>query len=468
MNDKTKLGLALLLLPVDYLSLLLSVTGAYFLRLNWPWQTLIYVQPFADYFKLGLVASLGGLLIFALFGLYRLKRFSGLDILWRVFGAVSIWVAVCIIILFGFRVAFFSRLIMGFIWLIAILGVSFFRIFFEQIKSWLARMGLGVERILLIGGNGDVAERVRKFLHNRPGWGMRVLDKTDTLEIEANTALINKHKINSLIICASVPEKVLADYFILAEERGLHLRYFPSMANLLASNVVSDTLAGYPIWELRSTPLDGWGKVVKRVTDIGIAGLGLIVGSPILMVVALAVKLTSKGPIIFKQERIGERGKPFTFYKFRSMYTEMSTGEGYGGKEAEALREKLKAESNDASGVLFKVKNDPRITKVGKFIRATSLDELPQLWNVLIGNMSFVGPRPALAEEVAQYSKQAKRRLLVKPGLTGLWQVSGRVDVSYEDYVKLDIYYIEHWSWWFDWGIILRTVGVLLTRKGGY
>ena len=192
----------------------------------------------------------------------------------------------------------------------------------------------------------------------------------------------------------------------------------------------------------------------------------MIIASPFMLLTALAIKLTSKGPIIYSQKRVGELGKTFTFYKFRSMHTELSTGDGYGGKHAEELLAKLRAEGNEADGPMFKMTDDPRVTPVGKFIRKTSLDELPQLFNVLIGNMSLVGPRPALPNEVEQYHDTAKRRLLVKPGVTGMWQVSGRNDVSFDEYVRLDTYYIEHWSLWLDIKIILLTIRSVLNRTG--
>jgi len=249
------------------------------------------------------------------------------------------------------------------------------------------------------------------------------------------------------------------------EDHDVALQYVPSLTGLYTSHITVDTLAGYPIIELSPTPLSGWGRVIKRLFDIVVTLVGMIVALPIMLIVSIMVKLTSKGPVIYAQTRIGELGKPFTFYKFRSMYTEMSPG--LGGKEADQMLEQLR-QRNEADGPLFKLADDPRVTRVGKFIRKTSLDELPQLFNVLLGQMSLVGPRPALPNEVAQYSDIAKRRLLVKPGLTGPWQVSGRSDVSFDEYVQLDTFYIEHWSLFLDVKILLLTFGAVLMRKGSY
>ncbi|MFH0905278.1 MAG: sugar transferase, partial [bacterium] len=249
------------------------------------------------------------------------------------------------------------------------------------------------------------------------------------------------------------------------EDHTVTLQYIPSLVGLYTSHMTIDTVAGYPFIELAPTPLAGWGRIVKRVFDIVLSFIGIVVLSPVLLVIAIAVKLNSRGPVIYAQTRVGELGNPFTFYKFRSMYTEMSPG--LGGQAAEEMLGKLR-ERNEADGPLFKLKEDPRITRVGKFIRRTSLDELPQLFNVFIGNMSLVGSRPALPNEVEQYADTTKRRLLVKPGVTGLWQVSGRSDASFEDYVQLDVYYLEHWSLWLDIKLILLTFRAVFARRGSY
>ena len=187
-----------------------------------------------------------------------------------------------------------------------------------------------------------------------------------------------------------------------------------------------------------------------------------------MIIIAILIKLNSTGPALYIQNRPGQFGKEFNFYKFRSMYTHLSTGEQYGGREAENLLDQLRQHSNEATGPLFKMKNDPRVTKIGKWLRKTSLDELPQLFNVLDGDMSIVGPRPPLVNEYVQYSKEQNRRMLVKPGLTGLWQVSGRSDSVFDEYIKLDLYYIEHWSLWLDIQIILKTIWAVITHKGAY
>ena len=197
-------------------------------------------------------------------------------------------------------------------------------------------------------------------------------------------------------------------------------------------------------------------EVIKRVIDVVCSFVGVLVLSPLFVVIAIIIKFTSKGPVFFSQKRVGRDGKEFKMYKFRSMVV-----------NAEELKEKLAAK-NEMSGPMFKMKDDPRVTKVGKFIRKTSIDELPQLWNILKGDMSLVGPRPSLPKEVAQFEEWMHKRLDVKPGLTCYWQVSGRNNIDFEDWMKLDIKYVDERSTWIDIKLIFKTVGVLFGDKNAH
>ena len=197
-------------------------------------------------------------------------------------------------------------------------------------------------------------------------------------------------------------------------------------------------------------------EIFKRIIDIIGAGLGLILLSPIIAIVACAVKVTSKGPIFFSQKRVGKNGELFEMYKFRSMVV-----------NAEELKGNLE-DQNEMSGPMFKIKDDPRITKVGKFIRKTSIDELPQLWNVLKGDMSLVGPRPSLPKEVEQFDNWMFKRLSVRPGLTCYWQVSGRNNIDFEDWMKLDVKYVDERNIWIDIKLIFKTVFVLFGDKNAH
>lgn len=195
---------------------------------------------------------------------------------------------------------------------------------------------------------------------------------------------------------------------------------------------------------------------IKRLIDVVCSFIGVVVLSPLFIIIAIIIKTTSKGPVFFSQKRVGKNGKEFDMYKFRSMVV-----------NAEELKEKLAAQ-NEMSGPMFKMKDDPRVTKVGKFIRKTSIDELPQLWNILKGDMSLVGPRPSLPKEVAQFEEWMYRRLEVKPGLTCYWQVSGRNNIDFEDWMKLDIKYVKERSTWIDIKLIFKTMGVLFGDKNAH
>ena len=209
-------------------------------------------------------------------------------------------------------------------------------------------------------------------------------------------------------------------------------------------------------FENESTRGFSFYEAIKRLIDIICSFVGILVLSPLFIIIAIIVKFTSKGPIFFSQKRVGRNGKEFDMYKFRSMVV-----------NAEELKEKLAAQ-NEISGPMFKMKDDPRVTKVGKFIRKTSIDELPQLWNILKGDMSLVGPRPSLPKEVAQFEDWMYKRLEVKPGLTCYWQVSGRNNIDFEDWMKLDIRYVEERNLWIDIKLICKTVFVLFGDKNAH
>ena len=234
------------------------------------------------------------------------------------------------------------------------------------------------------------------------------------------------------------------------------MRVVPDLLQLSLNRVHMDQVAGIPLLGVREMSLTGWNLILKRAMDIVIGGLGALVISPLLAVIAISIRLDSPGPALFRQVRVGRGGRSFTIYKFRSMV-----------ENAEDVRRYLDA-MNEADGPIFKMKDDPRCTRVGRILRRLSLDELPQLYNVLRGEMSLVGPRPALPSEVAQYQDWHKKRLDVSPGMTGLWQVSGRNKLSFDEMVLLDVYYAENWSPTSDLRIILKTVPLVLIGEGAY
>lgn len=230
----------------------------------------------------------------------------------------------------------------------------------------------------------------------------------------------------------------------------------PALTDIAGPRIHTQQVAGLPLIHVTTPTLDGGQGVAKRLFDVLVSTLLIIISSPVMAGVAILVKIESQGPALFKQERVGMEGEHFEMLKFRSMVV-----------DAEQQLTEL-AQHSDGNGLLFKMKNDPRVTRVGKFIRKFSLDELPQLFNIFAGSMSLVGPRPPLPSEVAAYEHDVRRRLLVKPGLTGLWQVSGRSNLSWQDSVRLDLYYVENWSLAGDLMILLKTFRAVFRGAGAY
>ncbi|ACG72635.1 exopolysaccharide biosynthesis polyprenyl glycosylphosphotransferase [Anaeromyxobacter sp. K] len=329
------------------------------------------------------------------------------------------------------------------------------------------RRGHNTRAFAVVGG-GPLARAMRQRLLARPEWGFTfagfvleqgvarrglpgpVLGRLDEL-----AAVLERHVVDLVVFAVPrdrLPEMEAA--VAACQEQGvvakIGLEPFPARHGRLT---VED-LDGIPVLSYASAPQDALPLLAKRAFDVLASALALIVLSPVLAAAALAVRLGSPGPVLFRQRRVGLSGRTFTLYKFRSMRT---------GAEAEQAR---LADRNEMDGPVFKLRDDPRVTRVGKVLRRTSLDELPQLWNVLRGEMSLVGPRPPLPEEVRRYERWQRRRLSVKPGLTCTWQVSGRSEVGFGRWMQLDLDYIDRWSLWQDMRIVLRTIPAVLLGRG--
>ena len=248
-------------------------------------------------------------------------------------------------------------------------------------------------------------------------------------------------------------------YLHIANEMGIVSKILLDVYKLESAKWYVSSLGTYPMLTYYNVTLDPVALAVKRVIDVIGAFIGITVFSIPMIITALAVKLTSPGPVIFKQARVGRNGHKFYIYKFRSMY-----------RDAESrLKDLMDQNEMGSDGKIFKMKNDPRITKIGKFIRKTSIDELPQFFNVLIGNMSLVGTRPPTVAEVEEYERHHHRRISIKPGITGIWQTSGRNEINdFEKIVQMDVEYIEKWSLWLDFWLILKTVKVLISKTGAH
>jgi exopolysaccharide biosynthesis polyprenyl glycosylphosphotransferase len=239
-------------------------------------------------------------------------------------------------------------------------------------------------------------------------------------------------------------------------DKGFHVELTSGLVDIAADRLIARPLGRRPVLYVEPVRRVGWRVAAKRAFDIAMAGALLTFLAPLLAVLAVMIKLDSHGPVLFRQRRLGKDGREFALLKLRTMVD-----------GAELMVDDLK-HHNEADGPLFKLREDPRVTRIGRFLRNSSIDELPQLWNVLRGEMSIVGPRPALASETDGWTPELALRLRVKPGITGMWQVNGRSESSFEDYVRHDLYYVHNWSLLTDLAIVMKTIPVVLFRRGAY
>jgi exopolysaccharide biosynthesis polyprenyl glycosylphosphotransferase len=326
----------------------------------------------------------------------------------------------------------------------------------------------GVRRRAILVGEGEQLARLRRMLgSDRSGIQYEFLGavapngNTDTLPLlgglDAVPSILREHDVHELIVTDSgFTERELLELVEEAHRFGVKVKVAPRTTELLLQRAEYIPGEGAPLFELRPPVLGGWEWAVKRSFDVVVSTIVIVAGSPAWAAIAFAIKLSSPGPVFYRDQRIGLGDRPFGMMKFRTMYA-----------DAAARQQGLEAD-NEASGPLFKIKDDPRVTRVGRFLRRFSLDELPQVLNVLWGEMSLVGPRPLPIRDYEQLQEWHRKRYLVLPGMTGLWQVSGRIDLSFDDLVRLDFYYIENWSIWLDISILAKTLPAVLARRGAY
>lgn len=472
MKKRSELVFNLLQVPLDATMIVVGFVLAYFIREG-------QAKPFAhlvsgyNYLTYMVVLLPVWIALFAVLGLYSFgsvrSRFYEIG---KIISATAATTMVLIIIdFFTSEPIFPAKSIPIFGFILSTLLVIFARLILNSIQRFLFRFGVGLYKIVLLGSNGVSEQLLSEYQ-------MRYKDFDSTLVNlnlkRANTqdilAKLKNRDIDQLVVTqTNIPEDTLLDITNYCESNNITLKFVPTIANFFASSMVPETIGDVTVLEIRQTPLEGWGRIIKRLLDLFISGVGLVILSPIFLAIALLQKLTNPGPILYLHKRISRAGKPFSIYKFRSMKMEYCTGGKYSGKtDLEVLKtfgdpsiiEEWKRDQ--------KLKKDPRVSKLGRFLRRTSLDELPQLINIFKGDISLVGPRPIIEDELERYGSHAGVFLMIKPGLTGLWQVSGRNDVSYDERVKLDLYYIEHWSLWLDFKIVLQTVWMVLRGQNGY
>lgn len=469
MRKRSELFFNLLLVPLDVLAVLTSFVVAYIIRVEYTLKPTVYQVPGWEYLSALVVLTPFIVLFFALAGLYR---YESMRSRWREYSQVVIAVSastmfLIIVDFFSTKPLFPSKAVVFYGFALAIILVVVERFIINLFQRWLFRFGIGIRQVVIVGV-GRVADDVTYALQRNPGFRLvRVVEcKKDTLaQLER---LAKKHHIDELFIADKTPSEAdQLEYIRFAHKNHIAYKFIPSLAGIYQTRSQPSLYADYPVLEIVRTPLDGWWRIYKTVFDYLGAFLGVALLSPLFIVVAIMIKLTDGGKVFYRHARIGRHGRTIWVWKFRSMYAKYSTGGAFSGKtDLEIIREIGDKKMVEEFKHSQKLKKDPRVTPVGRFIRMTSIDELPQLFNVLKGELSLIGPRPVTEEELKRYKDKAPTFLLIKPGITGLWQVSGRNDVSYDERVKLDVYYVENWKAAMDLRILLRTIGVVVKRKG--
>lgn len=467
---RSELVFSAILVPLDFIMVVLAALSAYAVR-NIPeivaYRTTLYNVAFDDYLRVTLMVAPLFLLVYAIEGLYTVRatgRFSREAT--RVFKATSLVLVIVIIAIFLRREWFASRFIIVAGWGFVVLYVTLARSLLQAVQKWLlVKKRIGVYRVLLVGGNGK-AEYLKKTIRHNPSLGYKVVAKLPTPSLSEIKQIHKNKGVDEVIVCdPTITDDEQAKLLDYCQIHNITYKYLPT--TLQTSRLSMRLFGGEPMIEIEHTPLDGWGKILKRTMDILVSSVMLVLLSPFLLLFALLIKLEDrKGPAIYKNERIGENGETFFVYKFRYMKWDYCiTKENPKWKEALEFERKLIEEKNVRDDVLYKIKDDPRKMVIGAFLERYSLDELPQFWNVLKGNMSLVGPRPHQKREVEKYEEYHRRLLTIKPGITGMAQVAGRSDLSFEDEYRLDVFYIENWSLKLDLILCLKTVGVVLRRR---
>ena len=362
-----------------------------------------------------------------------------------------------------------SRLLLGIYFGLALLCLILNRIAIRLVAHSARRRGYNTRRYA-VAGSSPVAREIVRTMAAHPEWGFEfagfivdgpppdALDRRKILgALDELERLLRRATLDEVIFVVPRERLSAIEELVLAcEERGVSARVCMDLfATRIATRAVED-LDGIPLLSLSPVPTDPLALAVKRALDVFLSAAALLVLSPLLLGAAVAIRLDSPGPVLFRQRRMGVNGREFMLVKFRSMY-----------RDAEARLESLRAR-NEVSGPVFKIRDDPRVTRVGRFMRRTSIDELPQFWNVLRGEMSIVGPRPPIPAEVEQYQRRHVRRLSVRPGITCTWQVSGRSTIGFDRWMELDLSYIDNWSLWQDMKILARTIPAVLSGRGAH
>lgn len=449
-----------ILVPLDYLALLLAGFLAYIIRQSSFVRELaiisdiFYKLPLDKYLIFTAATAALWLLFFKIAGLYNHREGRKfINQIIKILLACTAGISAIIIFLFFKREYLLSsRFIILTAWSLSIVLTIACRGMVRVLRRILLKYQITAKPIMIVGGDTNTNHFVEQ-IKTQKAWGYKIMDKVLTLEQLRQK--ISLHPVSEIILTDLTYSREKVNQFLeFCQTHHLDFKYAADIFSASMHNIEIDAIAGFPLIEIKRTPLDGWGRVKKRLLDIIFSLIALIVFFGPSLIIILLIKLTSKGPTFVKLTRLGEGSREFKIYKFRSMV-----------QRAHELKKNLLTQ-NERKGPLFKMKNDPRVTKIGRFLRRFSIDEIPNFYNVLIGNMSLIGPRPHEPEEVELYKNHQKKLLNIKPGITGLAQISGRSQLAFDEEARLDLYYIENWNLKMDIAILLKTpIAVLLKRE---
>jgi exopolysaccharide biosynthesis polyprenyl glycosylphosphotransferase len=428
---------------------------------------LVRILPMKTYLAFFLLYSALIVLCCAIQDLYvRLDNSYGKQESWNVAKNVAKAVTVATLLLAVFIYLSghkdISRLWVGCSAVLNVATLIAWRQVFRHVVTRRVEQGIGARNAVIVGAgkmgqalaqyldcNKRLGYLIKGFLDQNHNGDPRILGKIEDL-----ARIARAHFIDEVFVTIPSEREVVRRVALVARMNHLSVKVLPEFYDGLGWNVPMERLGDFPVFVLHREPIPTLGLFFKRTTDVVVATLGLVLAAPLCALISVRVKLDSKGPVLYRHRRVGRKGRPFYCFKFRTMVV-----------DADVQKERMR-HLNERQGPFFKVSDDPRITKVGKFLRRYSLDEIPQLWNVLRGEMSLVGPRPPEMEEIVAYRLDHLRRLDVTPGVTGLWQVSARHDPSFETAVALDSRYIENWNLALDFKILLKTIPVVLRGEG--
>lgn len=468
-------------LVLDVVSIFLAFWIAYELRYNHRVGAMVPVSKdtleFGQWARHALVAIVFTLIVYSARGIYQISR----KMTWGDYVpliVMSFGTAIAGVILFAFFIQFSpSRAIYVYVLVIGTTFMLGHRLISNLIRTRMFARGRGVDRAIIVG-ESENARRLAQSLLGQPQWGYRLtgfvsnsqelprinvatedgIRWTDRLGDTASLAtIVEENRIDEVfIIEADHQTDSISKMIESCRAMGVQFRLVPELLQISMDRVDIAEINGVPLIGVRDASIRGWSAVLKRAADIMLSGILLVLLAIPAGISAAIIRRDSEGPVFYKQVRIGQYGHVFNMIKFRTMVM-----------DADALRDQV-IESSGGDSRLFKDRKDPRITSSGVWLRRFSIDEMPQIWNVFRGEMSFVGPRPPLPREVAEYQSWHQQRLLVRPGMTGLWQVSGRSNLSFDQMVRLDLYYAENWTPWLDVKIILRTIPAVVLGRGAY